>query len=161
MLLEGAEEQEAAGGEGGGGAGVGEMRLSFVPARLLAELQDANNWRVRALAVEELQQLVQKVQTQEEMLPHMAQLMDVLLALLHDANFKIEITALQTIGDLVSLMGTCMREYAEVLLPQLKHKMQDNKTLVRHANAKVLLAPAVLFACVRSRVLPCAGACAS
>jgi hypothetical protein len=154
-ILEGSEVREVAGGEDGGSAGVGEMRLSFVPARLLAELQDANNWRVRALAVEELQQLVQKVQTQEEMLPHMSQLMDVLLALLHDANFKIEITALQTIGDLVSLMGTCMREYAEVLLPQLKHKMQDNKTLVRHANAKVLIAPAFLLVCVRSRGLPC------
>ena len=35
--------------------------LAFVPARLLAELQDSNNWRVRALAVEELQGLVKEL----------------------------------------------------------------------------------------------------
>jgi hypothetical protein len=35
------------------------------------------------------------------MRPHLAQLMDFLITLLHDPNFKIEITALQTIGEVV------------------------------------------------------------
>ena len=64
------------------------LSLSFVPARVLAELQDAHNWRVRALAVEELQQLVKAVREPSEMIPHLPHLIDFLLTLLHDPNFQ-------------------------------------------------------------------------
>ena len=131
-----AESQESGGSEAGG---LGGMSLSFVPPRLLEDLQDANNWRVRALAVEELQGLVKAVHGPAEIQPHLAQLMDFLLALLHDPNFKIEITALQTIGDLISLMGADIRPFEVLLMPQLQQKLGDNKTLVRHANAKVVV----------------------
>ena len=128
------------GPEAGGGADTGaQLSLSFVPARVLAELQDANNWRVRALAVEELQQLVKAVREPSEMAPHLSQLIDFLLTLLHDPNFKIEITALQTIGDVISLMGADIRPFEPLIMPHLQEKLGDNKTLVRHANAKVVV----------------------
>jgi len=115
------------------------LSLSFVPARVLAELQDAHNWRVRALAVEELQQLVKAVREPSEMIPHLPHLIDFLLTLLHDPNFKVEITALQTIGDVIELMGADIRAFEPLIMPELQEKLGDNKTLVRQANAKVVM----------------------
>ena len=133
------EEPERTASTGEGQASGAVASLPLVPARLLAELQDANNWRVRALAVEELQTIVKNVRDAQEMRPNLPQLMEFLMALLHDPNFKIEITALQTMGDLVSLVGPDMRSYYRTLMPQLQQKMGDNKTLVRQANAKVVV----------------------
>ncbi|KAJ1480485.1 armadillo-type protein [Baffinella frigidus] len=104
----GGEEGALRHGGGGGGQGGEEARQApsedgdgdggFVSGRLLAELQDQQNWRVRALAVEELQAMVRAVRGPEALKQHLVGLVALVVALVQDANFKIQITALQTLG---------------------------------------------------------------
>lgn len=133
--LIGVDGAEQAYGDENGGDGV---VLGFIPGRLIGELQDANNWRVRALAVEELQTLVKELKGPAHVRAHVAGLIQLLLTLLGDVNFKIEITALQTLGDFIALLGQECRPFSRALLQQLAEKLGDNKTLVRQANAKVI-----------------------
>jgi HEAT repeat protein len=120
---------------GGDDAGSSE----FVSARLLAELQDPNNWRVRALAVEELQAMVRAVRGPEDLRTHLLQLVELLVGLVQDTNFKIQITALQTLGYMVSIMGPEVGPLLPRVLPELLDKLGDNKTLVRHASSRAVL----------------------
>ncbi|EKX33088.1 hypothetical protein GUITHDRAFT_120748 [Guillardia theta CCMP2712] len=120
-------------------ADLAGKQLAFVPPRLLAELQDAGNWRVRALAVEELQQIVRGFQRPEELRPYLPDLIDLLITLTRDANFKIEITALQILGDVINLVERDVHPFQHQLMPNFIGKLADNKTMVRQANIKVLL----------------------
>lgn len=54
-----------AGGQRGGSdsRGSDSLHFGFVPGRLISDLQDQLNWRVRALAIEELQHVIRSLPT--------------------------------------------------------------------------------------------------
>lgn len=63
--------------------------------------------------------------------------MPFMTALLRDPNFKIEINALQIIGDVVGIVGADIAPHGAGVMRQLIEKLGDHKTLVRQANGKV------------------------
>lgn len=105
---------------------------------LIFALQDALNWRVRALAIEELQHLIRYMKDINVLRSHLDTFMPFMTMLLRDPNFKIEINALQIIGDVVSIVGRDIAPHGAGVMKQLIEKLGDNKTLVRQANGKVI-----------------------
>ena len=87
------------------------LEFGFVSARLMAGLREVGNWQVRAQAIAELQQLLASLP--EEMLPrvspHLANFTDLLTTFLEDANFKISLTSLQMLSDLLDRFSEQIR----------------------------------------------------
>ena len=90
------------------------MLWGCVPSILLADLGDSSDWRQRAAAVEHLLRIFEglssqhaangclPVQQQALLLPqNTSAFLDLLLKLLRDANFKVEMTAMQVSSDLL------------------------------------------------------------
>ena len=74
------------------------MLWGCVPSVLLGDLGDTSDWRLRAAAVEQLLLLP----------PHTSSFLDMLLKLLRDANFKVELTAMQ--------VKQCRDDHAESII---------------------------------------------
>ncbi len=100
--------QESSIGASSSHPGGGELLWGCVPSVLLADLSDSSDWRLRAAAVEQLLRIFESLashhaangclqqQQQALLLPlHTSSFLDLLLKLLRDANFKVELTAMQ------------------------------------------------------------------
>ncbi len=101
-------QQDSAVGSSSCHPGGGELLWGCVPSVLLADLSDSSDWRLRAAAVEQLLRIFEGLasdhaangclqQQQQALLlpPHTSSFLDLLLKLLRDANFKVELTAMQ------------------------------------------------------------------
>jgi hypothetical protein len=90
-------------------AGSGsDLLWGCVPSALMGDLNDGSDWRLRAAAIEHLLRIFEGLadhhaangclqqQQQTLLLPsHTSSFLDLLLKLLRDANFKVELTAMQ------------------------------------------------------------------
>mmetsp|Transcript_2156 Transcript_2156/g.4433 ORF Transcript_2156/g.4433 Transcript_2156/m.4433 type:complete len:1381 (-) Transcript_2156:85-4227(-) len=110
----------------------------FLPPNLIDELKEGSNWRVRASAVERLQTYVRSLSDGTCIGDQLGEFLDFLLDLLNDPNFKIELTTLQTLGILLSIVGYDVVPHLSKLVQRLIEKLGDNKIVVRQANVKVL-----------------------
>eukprot|EP01135_Chromosphaera_perkinsii_P001920 Nk52_evm69s212 gene=Nk52_evmTU69s212 len=115
-----------------------DCELGILPSGLLSQLRDTTDWKARSLAVEKLQKIVNKLEDVRNVKKYVKGLLDLLGALLDDANFKIILTALQVIGDLVSKIGITVKPHLNFIVPKLVQKFGDNKMVIRQANMKVL-----------------------
>ena len=90
---------------------AGDLLWGCVPSSLMGDLNDVSDWRLRAAAVEHLLRIFEGLadqhaangclqQQQQAILlpPHSSSFLDLLLKLLRDANFKVELTAMQVIS---------------------------------------------------------------
>jgi len=116
------------------------MEFGFVPRKVVQDLQDIGNWKVRADAVELLQFSVSQLSKTDvpRMRPRLPELMRFLGKLLTDPNFKISLTTLQVLSALVDKLDHELERHVAVLMPGLVEKLGDSKIVVRQANLKVL-----------------------
>lgn len=102
-------------------AGGSDLLWGCVPSVLLGDLGDTSDWRLRAAAVEQLLRIFESLashhaangclQPQQQPLllpPHTSSFLDMLLKLLRDANFKVELTAMQ--------VKQCRDDHAESII---------------------------------------------
>ena len=133
---------DSAGGEGGE---AGSLEFGFVHPPLMAALREVGNWQVRAQAIAELQQLLASLS--EDMLPrvapHLSAFTDLLTSFLEDTNFKISLTSLQMISDLLDRFAEHIRHGPDseaiflAIVPRLMDKFADNKIVIRQANFRL------------------------
>ena len=77
------------------------------------------------------------------MVPHLAALAQLLAGFLDDTNFKISLTSLQMISDVLDRFGEQIRHgpdslaIASAIVPKLMEKFADNKIVIRQSNLKV------------------------
>lgn len=114
------------------------MAFGLVPQQVVTDLQEVGNWKSRAVAIDALQKALQNVPCRGALLQGLGPLVNFLLLLACDHNFKIAVSSLQIIGELVGRVGSCMAPYLSVVVPVLVEKFSDSKELVRGAAMKVL-----------------------
>ena len=114
------------------------VQFGCVPINTVTQLQDKSNWKVRAVAIEELLRTVQSLQHLGPVVPHLQAFVGWLTTLLTDPNFKISLTTLQIVGCMVETFGEHMRPCVPTMLPPLIEKLADNKIVVRQAILKVV-----------------------
>lgn len=89
------------GGPGTAGGGSEPLVFGFVPSSVIGSLKEVGNWRVRADAIESLRSLVAGMPDPRAMVASLGSFTQFLMGLLEDPNFKISLTAMQILGDLV------------------------------------------------------------
>ena len=111
----------------------------------MAALREVGNWQVRAQAIAELQQLLANLPPESlpMVAPHLASFTDLLTSLLEDTNFKISLTSLQMISDLLDRFAEHIRNGPDserifsAIVPRLMDKFADNKIVIRQANLRL------------------------
>ena len=132
--------------DAGAPADGASLEFGIVGARLMGQLHEVGNWQVRAQAIAELQKLIGRLSAEQHaaVVPHVDRLATFLMGLLDDSNFKISLTSLQIISDMLephrfqAQMRSSSGGAGEELLRRLMEKFADNKIVIRQQNLKVM-----------------------
>lgn len=124
------------------------VSFGFIPAPLMAGLEQSGSWQSRAAAIGQLQELLDGLGEKEggdgrrAAASHAPALVSFLLRVLdEEQNFKIVLTTLQILSDVLEAFGEAVRawpEAATVLVPALMDQFADNKIVIRRANLSVV-----------------------
>jgi hypothetical protein len=114
------------------------LQYGFIQINLLNQLRDSKNWTVRAAGIDELQRVVSALSNVAPAVPHLPALMELFAVLLGDQNFKISLTTLQILNQLVVKFGVSLEPALEVILPHLVGKLGDNKIVVKQGVMKFM-----------------------
>ncbi|GAX73544.1 hypothetical protein CEUSTIGMA_g995.t1 [Chlamydomonas eustigma] len=114
------------------------MELGFVPKSIVDDLQDIGNWKSRATAIDRLHAALRDVEDKSELLSELPQFVKFLMTLVADPNFKIAVSSLLILGDLISKVGRDIGPHMKYIMPNLVDKFSDTKSMVRAANAKII-----------------------
>ncbi|EFJ52893.1 hypothetical protein VOLCADRAFT_86333 [Volvox carteri f. nagariensis] len=129
--------------------------FGFVPAHVVADLQDIGNWKSRATAIDVLHKCLNGVSSPSTLVPALADFVNFLAGLIADPNFKIAISSMSILGDLAARVGSELGPYLRVVAPALLEKFADSKILVRSATMK--LVRRLMNACTPGAVLAVLG----
>lgn len=110
------------------------LEFGFVPPILWAQLQ-ADNWRSRAIALQEVEGLLES--DLEAATPFLSAFCRSLRVLLRDSNLKVSQASLGVVGALLRVPGLAQRVNVGQLVPSCMDKLGDNKIAVRQAAFKV------------------------
>ncbi|KAL4421548.1 hypothetical protein ABPG75_010839 [Micractinium tetrahymenae] len=132
----------AAAPAGGGDALPQALEFGWVPAEVVrALLEEVGNFRARAGAIELLHAAVLDAAREPgAVLPTLSAFLDFLLRLVADANFKIAISAMTILEDLVGLLGADAQPYLGTLAAPLIERLGDNVQMVRQTAAHAIAA---------------------
>jgi len=105
---------------------------SIIPDRILKDLDPNANWKQRACAIEELEEIIADDKSCANLEPVMPLFLQYLVGLLNDPNYKVAVTTLQIINKLlVTFTGVHTPDSVEPLIPGLVEKLGDNKVMIR------------------------------
>ncbi|XP_074645320.1 TOG array regulator of axonemal microtubules protein 1-like isoform X2 [Tubulanus polymorphus] len=127
----------------GGNAGIYYSLQSYefgiVPSHIMNQLEDQENFRKRAQAVEELRNIVQDLRGTSALQPHILSFISFLNNLLDDSNFKITTVTLDIIALLVNKLSLAVKPHLKHVVTVLTKRMGDNKIVVRSAIMRVVM----------------------
>ncbi|XP_064599948.1 TOG array regulator of axonemal microtubules protein 1-like isoform X2 [Liolophura sinensis] len=111
--------------------------FGIVPSQVMCQIYDQENFKARALAVEELKNILNDLYRLDLLKPHMLSFISFVSSLLDDANFKITTVTLEMLNILACKLGQDVRHYLQPLVSALTKRMSDNKIVVRQVVMKV------------------------
>jgi len=114
------------------------MEFGCVPEDVLVRLKHAN-WQTRSIALEEFHQYLTSVPVPLPLVVKnsVREVLELLSGLLADNNFKITLTSLYVIGDLIDAWGDNVIPVVGAILQGLFDKLGDNKIVIRQTAIKV------------------------
>jgi hypothetical protein len=119
-------------------SGPGEdLGFGCIPLEILDQLQNKNDWRIRATGIENLQRVVSDLEDVTDLAPHLNEFCAFLSQLLEDNNFKICLVSLHILEDIVCKMGLVVRAGLPSLVSPLLAKMADPKSIIRQSSARI------------------------
>ncbi|XP_071163842.1 TOG array regulator of axonemal microtubules protein 1-like isoform X43 [Mytilus edulis] len=121
---------------------VESYEFGIVPSHVMNQINDQENFKLRAQGVEEMKRIVGELQHQEitgNLLPHMMPFISFLNNLLDDNYFKTTTVTLEILEILVEKLGQNVKQFLKPLSSTLAKRMGDNKIVVRQAVMKVAI----------------------
>ncbi|CAC5385590.1 unnamed protein product [Mytilus coruscus] len=121
---------------------VESYEFGIVPSHVMNQINDQENFKLRAQGVEEMKRIVGDLQHQEiagNLLPHMMPFISFLNNLLDDNYFKTTTVTLEILEILVEKLGQNVKQFLKPLSSTLAKRMGDNKIVVRQAVMKVAI----------------------
>ncbi|KAK9862500.1 hypothetical protein WJX84_010810 [Apatococcus fuscideae] len=102
------------------------LDFGLLPHRVVVDLQDIGNWKVRATAIDAVKECVEEASSKslQDSLPGFCPFLGSLLA---DPNFKISHAALQLLTSITQRVGKQLRPHVRELLPGLMQALGDLK----------------------------------
>jgi hypothetical protein len=109
---------------------VGRLKYGVVPERIVRNLEPTANWKQRAGAIEELEEIISKEGNKSMLEP--TAFLEFLIKLLSDPNYKVAVTTLQIIKRLLETYTVIhTSNNVQALIPGLIEKLGDNKVMIR------------------------------
>jgi len=119
---------------------VESFEFGIIPSQVMSQINDQENFKLRAKGVEELRNIVYSMhEVDGNLMPHMISFISFLNNLLDDSNFKITTVTLDILCILVEKLGKHVKQYLKPLSSALTKRMGDNKIVVRQAVMKVAI----------------------
>lgn len=119
---------------------VESYEFGIIPSHIMSQINDQENFKLRAKGVEELRNIVYNMhEVNDNLMPHMISFISFLNNLLDDSNFKITTVTLDILCILVEKLGKHVKQYLKPLSSALTKRMGDNKIVVRQAVMKVAI----------------------
>eukprot|EP00656_Telonema_subtile_P027970 TRINITY_DN3018_c0_g4_i1.p1 TRINITY_DN3018_c0_g4~~TRINITY_DN3018_c0_g4_i1.p1 ORF type:complete len:1396 (+),score=276.82 TRINITY_DN3018_c0_g4_i1:162-4349(+) len=116
-----------------------DVGFGIVPSELIEALH-VEDWKVRAPAVQKLLDLLQSKEDLSQVVPHVKELVQLMITLLNDPNFKISLTSISIIGALVTRLGPMMNmSNLECLVEPLAENFADKKIVIRQESMKAMV----------------------
>ncbi|XP_046334280.2 TOG array regulator of axonemal microtubules protein 1-like isoform X3 [Haliotis rufescens] len=118
------------------------LHFGIIPSHVMNHINDQENFRTRAQAVEELKSIVnglEDYELAEVLMPEMAPFINFLGQLLDDSNFKITSVTLEILFLLVEKLRKNVKHFLKPLISALAKRMCDNKAVARQAVMKVAI----------------------
>ncbi|XP_071081417.1 TOG array regulator of axonemal microtubules protein 1-like isoform X4 [Haliotis cracherodii] len=118
------------------------LHFGIIPSHVMNHINDQENFRTRAQAVEELKSIVnglEDYELAEVLMPEMAPFINFLSQLLDDSNFKITSVTLEILFLLVEKLRKNVKHFLKPLISALAKRMCDNKAVARQAVMKVAI----------------------
>lgn len=114
------------------------LHHGFIPAETMAELGDSN-WKSRAHGIEELKVLVESICDSSVLLSNLGDFLEMLSRFIEDPNFKVLLTSLYILRDVVEKVGENMRPHMELILNIVQTKLGDSKSVIKQLNMQLVL----------------------
>ena len=114
------------------------LYYGFVPAETMAELED-NNWKTRANGMEDLKLLIEGMRDNSTLQSNLGDFLDMLIRFVEDPNFKVMLTSLYVLRDVVEKVGGNIRPHNELILAVVQTKLGDSKAVIKQLNMQLVL----------------------
>ena len=115
------------------------LYLGLFPSGILTDLKDQSSLEKRQAAVNLIQHTIQSCRKKRLLQESLPQLVDLVTTPLNDTNFKIVLTGLQLMGDLIEQVGNLLAPYLTPLISSYLGKVGSNKYAVKQAGMQVLI----------------------
>lgn len=116
--------------------GEERVEFGFVPPPTMKKLRDRTEWRKRVEGVSELAGLIDRLEDTRIVSPHLSSLVNFLLPLLDDTNFKVTLITLDIVDRLITKVSLGLKSVLDRLVVGLSRKLGDHK-IVREADIRV------------------------
>ena len=114
------------------------LHYGFIPSGTMAELGESN-WKTRAHGVEQLKVLVENLSDISVLLANLGDFLEMLTRFVDDANFKILLTSLYILREVLDKVGESIRPHMELILIVVQTRLGDSKTIIKQLNMQIVL----------------------
>ena len=115
------------------------LHFGYIPEDLLQQLQNDSDWKIRAQAIEQLFKMTQSLADPRIAQANPTGLFELLAKFLQDSNFKMVLTSIHIMGQLIDLLGKNVVSSLTFLCSSFIFKLSDNKAIIRQASTKMLI----------------------
>lgn len=129
--------------------------FGYVPEELIYHIKNNSDYKIRSQSIEKLHQITQEITDPQVLKKDMKGLLEYLVSFLNDSNFKIALTSIYIIGQIIDISGLEIVHQMAYICSHLIAKFSDNKSIIRQAAIKTILklmrnleAPSVLEMCL-------------
>lgn len=118
--------------------GEGDLYLGLFPYYVLGQLGDSCNMESRIAAVDVIKTAIERCEDTRLLQQHLPEVVNLITRPINDPNFRIVLTGLNLLNDLVSKVGDLLGPYLTVLISSYFGKVGSNRYVVKQAGMAVL-----------------------
>lgn len=115
------------------------LYLGLFPQRILADIRDQSSVETRKAAISSIHGTLRETKDKAILVESLQEIVSLVTPSLNDGNFKIVLTTLQLVDDLVSKTGSAILPFLPMLLSHYLDKVGTHKYMVKQTGMKVLL----------------------
>ena len=117
---------------------TGDLKFGFIPAQLIKDILNKDDWKTRCYSIERIWTLLQTVPVQT-LADNIDSLLYLTRKLLNDDNFKIVLTSLNMLVQITECLGVKSAHYLKMIVPIVMDQCKPGKNLISATCKKALI----------------------
>lgn len=115
------------------------LYLGLFPQRVITDIKDQSNVETRKAAINTIHKALQETKDKAVLVESLQEIVSLVTPSLNDSHFKIVLTSLKVVDDLVSKTGSAILPFLPIFLSRYLNKAGSHKYTVKQTGMKVLL----------------------